>query len=198
MWPAVVSWRPDGAATNRGAMAARSKKPTGGRRQAIDADAVVAEYAAWPPAVGRPEPGRLPGPDARLPHLAGRLRTRRSGPGGARRPGPSGAGLQAARADGQALGAEHGEPGLGGHRQLLPLNRRRPTGGGPGGAGPGRAPGIGEGRPAAVLASAVEGCPSARDRAIATVFFYTGLRLFELAALEVGAVSTGSSGSGSG
>src|SRR5674536_186959 len=147
------SWRPDGAATNRGAMAARSKKPTGGRRQAIDADAVVAEYAAWPPAVGRPEPGRLPGPDARLPHLAGRLRTRRSGPGGARRPGPSGAGLQAARADGQALGAEHGEPGLCGHRQLLPLNRRRPTGGGPGGAGPGRAPGIGEGRPAAVPAS---------------------------------------------
>src|SRR5664280_841592 len=153
MWPAVGSWRPDGAATNRGAIAARSKKPTGGRRQAIDADAVVAEYAAWPPAVGRPEPGRLPGPDARLPHLAGRLRTRRSGPGGARRPGPSGAGLQAARADGQALGAEHGEPGLGGHRQLLPLNRRRPTGGGPGGAGPGRAPGIGEGQPAAVLAS---------------------------------------------
>src|SRR5664280_611464 len=153
MWPAVGSWRPDGAATNRGAIAARSKKPTGGRRQAIDADAVVAEYAAWPPAVGRPEPGRLPGPDARLPHLAGRLRTRRSGPGGARRPGPSGAGLQAARADGQALGAEHGEPGLGGHRQLLPLNRRRPTGGGPGGAGPGRAPGIGEGRPAAVPAS---------------------------------------------
>jgi site-specific recombinase XerC len=29
---------------------------------------------------------------------------------------------------------------------------------------------------------AVEGCPSARDRAIATVFFYTGLRLSELAA----------------
>jgi hypothetical protein len=28
-------------------MAARSKKPTRGRRQAIDADAVVAEYAAW-------------------------------------------------------------------------------------------------------------------------------------------------------
>src|SRR5664280_2593591 len=39
---------------------------------------------------------------------------------------------------------------LGGHRQLLPLHRRRLTGGGPGGAGPGRAPGcIGEGRPAA-------------------------------------------------
>lgn len=32
---------------------------------------------------------------------------------------------------------------------------------------------------------AVEGCPSARDRAIATVFFYTGVRLSELAALEV-------------
>jgi integrase len=36
---------------------------------------------------------------------------------------------------------------------------------------------------------AVEGCLSARDRAIATVFFYTGLRLSELAALEVGDLS---------
>ncbi|MDQ2729272.1 MAG: tyrosine-type recombinase/integrase [Actinomycetota bacterium] len=36
---------------------------------------------------------------------------------------------------------------------------------------------------------AVEACPSARDRAIATVFFYTGLRLSELAALEVGDLS---------
>jgi len=35
----------------------------------------------------------------------------------------------------------------------------------------------------------VEGCPSARDRAIATVFFYTGLRLSELAALEVADLS---------
>lgn len=32
---------------------------------------------------------------------------------------------------------------------------------------------------------AVEGCPSARDRAIATVFFYTGLRLSELASLKM-------------
>jgi site-specific recombinase XerD len=32
---------------------------------------------------------------------------------------------------------------------------------------------------------AVEVCPSARDRAIATVFFYTGVRLSELAALDV-------------
>ena len=36
---------------------------------------------------------------------------------------------------------------------------------------------------------AVERCPSPRDRAIATVFFYTGLRLSELAALDVGDVS---------
>ncbi len=36
---------------------------------------------------------------------------------------------------------------------------------------------------------AVEGCPAARDRAIATVFFYTGLRLSELAALEVADLS---------
>jgi site-specific recombinase XerD len=36
---------------------------------------------------------------------------------------------------------------------------------------------------------AVERSPSARDRAIATVFFYTGLRLSELAALDVSDVS---------
>jgi integrase/recombinase XerC len=36
---------------------------------------------------------------------------------------------------------------------------------------------------------AVQACPSARDRAIATVFFYTGLRLSELAALDVGDLS---------
>jgi len=36
---------------------------------------------------------------------------------------------------------------------------------------------------------AVAGRPSARDRAVATVFFYTGLRLSELAALEVGDLS---------
>ncbi len=35
----------------------------------------------------------------------------------------------------------------------------------------------------------VERCPSARDRAIATMFFYTGLRLSELAALDVEDVS---------
>ena len=35
---------------------------------------------------------------------------------------------------------------------------------------------------------AVEACPSARDRAIATVFFYTGLRLSELAGLDAGDV----------
>lgn len=36
---------------------------------------------------------------------------------------------------------------------------------------------------------AVERCPSARDRAIATLFFYSGLRLEELAALNVGDVA---------
>lgn len=36
---------------------------------------------------------------------------------------------------------------------------------------------------------AVERCPSARDRAIATVFFYTALRLSELGALDVADVS---------
>lgn len=35
----------------------------------------------------------------------------------------------------------------------------------------------------------VERCPSARDRAIATLFLYTGLRLSELAALDVGDVA---------
>ena len=36
---------------------------------------------------------------------------------------------------------------------------------------------------------AVEACPSARDRAMATVLFYTGVRLSELAALDVDDVS---------
>ena len=36
---------------------------------------------------------------------------------------------------------------------------------------------------------AVERCPSSRDRAIATVFFYSGVRLAELAALDVADVS---------
>lgn len=36
---------------------------------------------------------------------------------------------------------------------------------------------------------AVERCPSARDRAITTLFFYTALRLSELAALDVGDVA---------
>ncbi|MHB1498384.1 MAG: phage integrase N-terminal SAM-like domain-containing protein, partial [Acidimicrobiales bacterium] len=36
---------------------------------------------------------------------------------------------------------------------------------------------------------AVQACPSARDRAIGTVFFYTGLRLAELADLDVADLS---------
>jgi len=39
---------------------------------------------------------------------------------------------------------------------------------------------------------AVEACPSARDRAIAIVFFYTGVRLSELAQLALGDVSVSS------
>ncbi|MGH3684365.1 MAG: tyrosine-type recombinase/integrase [Pseudonocardiaceae bacterium] len=39
------------------------------------------------------------------------------------------------------------------------------------------------------LLRAVQRCPSARDRAIATVFLYTALRLSELGALDVGDVS---------
>ena len=35
----------------------------------------------------------------------------------------------------------------------------------------------------------MQACPSPRDRAIATVFFYAGLRLAELAALDVGGLS---------
>src|SRR5664280_3671026 len=65
---------------------------------------------------------------------------------------------------------------LGGHPQLLPLHRRRPTG------GVAREE-LARVAPRALAKAdqrrflrAVEGCPSARDRAIATVFFYTGLR----------------------
>src|SRR5664280_995156 len=184
MWPAVGSWRPDGAATNRGAMAARSKKPTGGRRQAIDADAVVAEYAAW---LGRqPLAGRSR--DAYLAQMRGFLTTWLAGSerGGAAlvEPGvrdravrdykrhvqtarhwaPSTVNQALAAIDSFYRSIGVGRPEVAREelarvapRALAKANQRR-------------------------FLRAVEGCPSARDRAIATVFFYTGLRLSELAA----------------
>ena len=47
---------------------------------------------------------------------------------------------------------------------------------------------LGEGEQRAFL-RAVETCPSARDRALATVLFYTGVRLSELADLDIDDVS---------
>src|SRR5450759_681865 len=180
MWPAVGSWRPDGAATNRGAMAARSKKPTGGRRQAIDTDALVAEYAAWlgrQPLAGRSRDAYLAQMRGFLTWLAG---SERGGaalvePGvrdravrdykrhvqTARHWAPSTVNQALAAIDSfyRSIGVGRPEVARVAPRALAKADQRR-------------------------FLRAVEGCPSARDRAITTVFFYTGLRLSELAALE--------------
>src|SRR5664280_1654251 len=183
MRPAVGSWRPDGAATNRGAMAARSKKPTGGRRQAIDADAVVAEYAAW---LGRqPLAGRSR--DAYLAQMRGFLTWLASSEHG-------GAALAEPGVRDRAVRDYKRHVQTARHWAPSPVNQALA-------AIDSFYRSIGVGRPEVAreelarvapralakadqrrFLRAVEGCPSARDRAIATVLFYTGLRLSELAA----------------
>lgn len=168
-------------------MAARSKKPARGQRQAVDADAVVAEYEAWL--------GRQP--------LAARSRDAYA--------------AQVRSFVGWLAGSEHGAEALGEanvrdwavrdyKRHVKTANRWAPSSVNQSLAAIDnfyRSLGIGRPEvtredlaqvaPRALAEAeqrrflrAVEGCPSARDRAIATVFFYTGLRLSELAALDVG------------
>ena len=171
-------------------MAARSKKPTGGRRQAIDADAVVAEYAAWlgrQPLAGRSRDAYLAQMRGFLTWLAG------SEHGGAAlvEPGVRDRAVRDYKRHVQT--ARHWAPSTV-NQALAAIDSFYRS--------------IGVGRPEVAreelarvapralakadqrrFLRAVEGCPSARDRAIATVFFYTGLRLSELAALEVGDLS---------
>ena len=153
-------------------MAARSKKPTGGRRQAIDADAVVAEYAAWlgrQPLAGRsrdaylvhrarrPVPGRLHVPLV-VPHRSvpdAGLHQGRSAAFGAGQPGEEAAHLghrpwrPSTASTAQSASADRRWPGRSwpGSR---PGHWRRPTSGGscergrglPVGAGPGDRHGV--------------------------------------------------------
>jgi site-specific recombinase XerD len=171
-------------------MAARSKKPARGQRQAVDADAVVAEYEAWL--------GRQP--------LAARSRDAYA--------------AQVRSFVGWLAGSEHGAEALGEanvrdwavrdyKRHVKTANRWAPSSVNQSLAAIDnfyRSLGIGRPEvtredlaqvaPRALAEAeqrrflrAVEGWPSARDRAIATVFFYTGLRLSELAALDVGDLS---------
>ncbi len=97
-------------------------------------------------------------------------------------------GLQALREDDEAVGAGVGEPGAGGDRQLLPLARRGAARCCAGGARADSARGARRGRAAHVPALRAGG-PVARDRAIATAFFYAGLRLSELGALDITDIS---------
>ncbi len=139
--------------TSKETMARRSARATTQERAGIDADAVLATYTTWlkrQPLATRSRDAYLA--QAQLHHVAGRLPTWGRSAHGPSRTRRGGAGLQAPRQDGQALGAVVGEPGPGRHRQLLPVPGRRPSGGAPGGAGRGRASGLGGEGPAAVSA----------------------------------------------
>ena len=171
-------------------MAARQKRPTGGERKDVDAGAVTAKYKAWlrrQPLADRSRDAYL----AQVTNLVTWLASSEHGGAAleeanvrdwavrdykrhvkrARRWAPASVNQALAAIDNfyRSLGA--GKPEVTREelpqvapRSLVEADQRR-------------------------LLRAVQACPSPRDRAIATVFFYGGLRLAELAALDVGDLS---------
>jgi len=171
-------------------MAARSKKPTPGQRKTIDADAVVAAYEAWlgrQPLAGRSRDAYLAQVRSFVTWLAGSehgggaltepsvrdwaVRDYKRHVKTAKQWAPTSVNQALAAIDNfyRSLGIGRPEVAREDLAQVAP-----------------RA--LGEDEQRRFLRT-VEGCPSARDRAIATAFFYTGLRLSELAALEVADLS---------
>lgn len=171
-------------------MVPRSKKPTRGQPEAVNADAVVAVYAAWlvrQPLADRSRDAYLAQVRSFVTWLAG------SGHGGgalveasirdwavrdykrhvktAKQWAPTSVNQALAAIDNFYRSFGVGRPEVAREdlaqvapRALVEDEQRR-------------------------FLRTLEGCPAARDRAIATVFFYTGLRLSELTALEVADLS---------
>ncbi|MDQ2729717.1 MAG: tyrosine-type recombinase/integrase [Actinomycetota bacterium] len=168
-------------------MAARSKKPARGQRLAVDADAVVAEYKAWlgrQPLAARSRDAYAAQVSSFVGWLAGSehgaealseanvrdwaVRDYKRHVKTANRWAPSSVNQALAAIDNFYRSLGGGRPEVTREdlaqvapRALTEAEQRR-------------------------FLRAVEGCPSARDRAIATVFFYTALRL---SALDVGDLS---------
>ncbi len=171
-------------------MVTRAKKPKPGQRKTIDADAVVAAYEAWlgrQPLAGRSRDAYLAQVRAFVTWLAGSehggqalvdagvrdwaVRDYKRHVKTSKQWAPRSVNQALAAIDNfyRSLGVGRPEVAREDLAQVAP-----------------RA--LGEDEQRRFLRT-VEGCPSARDRAIATVFFYTGLRLSELAALEVADLS---------
>ncbi len=171
-------------------MAARAKKPTPGQNKAVDADAVVADYESWlgrQPLAGRSRDAYLAQVRAFVTWLADSehggqalveasvrdwsVRDYKRHVKTAKQWAPTSVNQALAAIDNfyRSLGVGRPEVAREDLAQVAP-----------------RA--LGEDEQRRFLRT-VEGCPSARDRAIATVFFYTGLRLSELAVLAVADLS---------
>jgi len=171
-------------------MAARSKKPAPGQHQAVDADAVVADYEAWlsrQPLAGRSRDAYLAQVRSFVGWLAGSehggqalseanvrdwaVRDYKRHVKTTKHWAPTSVNQVLAAIENFYRSLGVGRPEVAREelaqvapRALVEAEQRR-------------------------FLRAVEGCPAARDRAIATVFFYTGLRLSELAALEMADLS---------
>jgi len=171
-------------------MAARQKRPTGGERRDVDAGAVTAKYKAWlrrQPLADRSRDAYLAQVTNFVTWLAGSehggaaleeanvrdwaVRDYKRHVKRARRWAPASVNQALAAIDNFYRSLGTGKPEVPREelpqvapRSLVEADQRR-------------------------FLRAVQACPSPRDRAIATVFFYAGLRLAELTALDVADLS---------